>query len=602
MNNTKKKKLFTPIGLSGEKSRWIQWNKEQPIKDGKRINQYTDDGKKEGYWEEYRNGYLYSKGLYINDKKEGNWENYYSDGGLATKVPYKNDKMNGMWEQYFHEGQLRAKGLYKDGKEDGVWEHYFPNGDLYSRYLYDNGEVVEKLFMVETETPKKKLFAPIGLSGENSRWLKWNKEQPIKNGEPINQYTHDGKKTGYWEDYFDNGQLKSKGSYKNGIKDGIWEDYFYNGKLESKGSYKNGIKEGIWEYYWDNGQLGSKGSYKNGKLDGYWEDYGGNGKLESKGSYKNGEKEGIWEYYWDNGQLYSKGLYVNGKEDGIWMEYYNNGQLGSKGLYKNGKLVEKLPLTETKTPSFLLKEEMVLIREGNVQDYIENILSKIKNLPYETKKKYLTIAISTLLGYTSYPVIQSIIDKSPDKEAREITHRVLNQKDNLSMFNDGTKLHLSKKGLQHIVDEEKPKLIAYALSDGKITVGYGHAEPIGTTKLKVGQEITKEQAKQYLKQDLKVATDGVRRMFSEWKKQNKNYKVTQDMFDALVSLAFNMGVSGLRQSEMVRHLKSGDYKTAGQLIKQTNINPTKFPGLEGRRDKESNMFLSYLSQNNKINV
>ena len=43
--------------------------------------------------------------------------------------------------------------------------------------------------IVITENHKKKLFAPIGLSGEDSRWLKWNKEQPIKNGKPINQYT-----------------------------------------------------------------------------------------------------------------------------------------------------------------------------------------------------------------------------------------------------------------------------------------------------------------------------------------------------------------------------------------------------------------------------
>jgi GH24 family phage-related lysozyme (muramidase) len=298
----------------------------------------------------------------------------------------------------------------------------------------------------------------------------------------------------------------------------------------------------------------------------------------------------------------SKGPYKDDLKDGIWEEYYINGNLEFKGLYKDDELVKILPLYESKTPSFLLKEEMGLIREGNVQDYVNNILSKVKNLPYETKKKYLIIAISTLLGYTSYPVIQSMFDKSPDKETKEIVHRVMNKKDNFSMFKDGTKFRLSKKGFQHIMDEEKPKLIAYALGDGKITVGYGHAEPVETTKLKVGQKITKEQAKLYLKQDLKIAADGVRRMFNDWKKQDKNYKVTQDMFDALVSMAFNMGVSGLRNTNLVDHLRDGDYKTAGQLIKQTNIDNDSFPGLEKRRNKESNMFLSYLSQKNKINV
>ena len=47
---------------------------------------------------------------------------------------------------------------------------------------------------------------------------------------------------------------------------------------------------------------------------------------------------------------------------------------------------------------------------------------------------------------------------------------------------------------------------------------------------------------------------------------------------------------------------TGDYKTAGEIIKQTKIDPDTFPGLEKRRGRESNMFLSYLSQNNKINA
>jgi lysozyme len=152
------------------------------------------------------------------------------------------------------------------------------------------------------------------------------------------------------------------------------------------------------------------------------------------------------------------------------------------------------------------------------------------------------------------------------------------------------------------MDEEQPKLVAYSLGDGKITIGYGHAEPVETTKLKVGDKITKEQAKIYLKQDLKIAADGVRRMFRDWKKQNKNYKVTQDMFDALVSMAFNIGVSGLRNTTFVDYLRDGNYKTAGKLIKQTKINNDTFPGLEKRRNRESDMFLSYLSKNNKINV
>jgi antitoxin component YwqK of YwqJK toxin-antitoxin module len=92
-----------------------------------------------------------------------------------------------------------------------------------------------------TEQQKKKLFIPRKLSGEDSRWVDWNKDQPIKDGERINQYNvNTGEKDGYWEEYFDNGQLMYKGSFINGLRDGIWEWYWSNGQLMSKGSYKDG--------------------------------------------------------------------------------------------------------------------------------------------------------------------------------------------------------------------------------------------------------------------------------------------------------------------------------------------------------------------------
>jgi antitoxin component YwqK of YwqJK toxin-antitoxin module len=322
---SKKGKLFIPRRLSGENSRFIQWNKEQPIVDGVQINQYTHDGKKESIWEEYyENGQLESKGLYKDNIKTGIWEDYYTNGQLAGKGQFKNGKQDGIWEEYYENGKLSSKGLYKDGKYDGIWEYYYPNGQLSSKGLYKNGlrdgiceyydengqllykgsfkndKLIKELPITESEQSKKgKLFIPRRLSGENSRFIQWNKEQPIVDGERINQYTHDGKKTG------------------------------------------------IWEYYWDNGQLHSKGLFKNGKRDGIWESYHENGQLFSKGSYENDIKEGYWEFYWNNGQLWSKGLYKDGKKDGIWEEYHRNGQLISKGLFKDGKYVKKLPITES---------------------------------------------------------------------------------------------------------------------------------------------------------------------------------------------------------------------------------------------------------------
>ncbi len=262
-----KKKLFIPRKLSGEESRWADWNKMQPIVDGVRINQYDiNTGIKQGYWEKY-----------------------HSNGQLNYKGSFINGKYDGLWEVYYENGLLYYTGMYKNGKYDGIWEYYYPDGELMFKALYKDGKRIESL--KESEEPKKgKLFIPRRLSGENSRFIQWNKEQPIVDNVQINQYTHDGKKTGIWESYRGNGNLYSKGSYKNGLMDGYWEEYYPNGQLWIKGFYINGERDGIWEEYRSNGQLRIKGSFKNGKQDGIWEEYYSNGQLYSKGSYKNGKK------------------------------------------------------------------------------------------------------------------------------------------------------------------------------------------------------------------------------------------------------------------------------------------------------------------------
>jgi GH24 family phage-related lysozyme (muramidase) len=274
-----------------------------------------------------------------------------------------------------------------------------------------------------------------------------------------------------------------------------------------------------------------------------------------------------------------------------------------KKLFRNGIFVRDIPLTESKTPSFLLKEEMVLINEGNIQNYVNNIVSKIKHLPYNVKKKYITIAISTLLGYTSYPIIQSMFNNVSDNDVKEIINNTTKKKKTIKLkdprFKYPTKMRLSNKGWTHIKNEETVQLKAYSIGDGMITIGYGHAEPIKTSNITVGQEISKEFADSLLKRDLKWAADGVRRIFKDFKKQGIDVSITQDMFDALVSMAFNSGVGGLKKTEVIRQIKNNNLKRAGELIRNTNINK-KFPGLNKRRDKESDMFLSYLNKTNNI--
>ena len=54
-------------------------------------------------------------------------------------------------------------------------------------------------------------------------------------------------------------KLRFKGEFdENNKKHGYWEDYYVNGTLHSKGNYLNGFQDGYWEYYNDYGTLKSK--------------------------------------------------------------------------------------------------------------------------------------------------------------------------------------------------------------------------------------------------------------------------------------------------------------------------------------------------------
>jgi GH24 family phage-related lysozyme (muramidase) len=152
-----------------------------------------------------------------------------------------------------------------------------------------------------------------------------------------------------------------------------------------------------------------------------------------------------------------------------------------------------------------------------------------------------------------------------------------------------------------IYDKGEPVLRAYDLGDGAYTIGYGHAIFKGENegydflpkynKIKPGiTRITKNQAETLLKDDIKIAEDIINRILNDWEKENVKPKLTQGMYDAMVSMAYNMG-PGVRKTEFLQSIKRGDLKTAKEQIAQTSGHMfKKFPGLQIRREKEAQMF------------
>ena len=164
---------------------------------------------------------------------------------------------------------------------------------------------------------------------------------------------------------------------------------------------------------------------------------------------------------------------------------------------------------------------------------------------------------------------------------------------NDEIFKHAIKYSISDEAVDSIKQHEKLKLVGYSIGDGKITIGYGHAEPVRKSTYKVGQKISEQKAIELFKKDLKVAEDGVKRMFTQWFDEGIEVKITQGMYDSMVSIAFNAGVTGLRSSAFIKEVKKGNFMKAADLIPKTR-NSGKFGGLNARRKTEQNIYLSDL--------
>ena len=58
---------------------------------------------------------------------------------------------------------------------------------------------------------------------------------------------------------------KENGEIIKGQKEGIWEEYYWDGQLRSKINYKDGKQEGLWEYFNKDGSLNKTETWKNGE-------------------------------------------------------------------------------------------------------------------------------------------------------------------------------------------------------------------------------------------------------------------------------------------------------------------------------------------------
>jgi len=147
-------------------------------------------------------------------------------------------------------------------------------------------------------------------------------------------------------------------------------------------------------------------------------------------------------------------------------------------------------------------------------------------------------------------------------------------------------VRISHAGIALIKSFEGCKLEAYDDGVGVMTIGYGH-----TSGVKRGDKITQEEAERVLAEDDLPRYEKAVEQAITIPIGSANL-LTQNQFDAMVSLCFNIGQGNFRASTLVRKFCAGDVQGAADQFRRWNrAGGKESRGLTRRREAERALFL-----------
>lgn len=151
---------------------------------------YSEDGREADATIYHPNGFIASKGKYLNQLKEGKWKFYSAaqEGYLINEEEYTNNVRNGLSLKFYPDGKVAEKLSYINGHREGEWFQYFASGRVFIRSFYKNDML-----------------------------------------------------NGSFDVFFENGNKQFTGTYINNVREGTWLIGDENGTLLYKMDYVHGI-------------------------------------------------------------------------------------------------------------------------------------------------------------------------------------------------------------------------------------------------------------------------------------------------------------------------------------------------------------------------
>jgi len=144
---------------------------------------------------------------------------------------------------------------------------------------------------------------------------------------------------GIVSEYYPNGRVRSKVSFKDGVAHGKGIDYYLSGEVSEESDFERGQLHGASKLYRRNGLLWIETTYCHGRLNGVLRSYHDNGNPETEAEYTDDKLDGSYVKYDKYGCLQEKGTFKRGEKEGNYIIYHENGQPARIERYVEGKLV-----------------------------------------------------------------------------------------------------------------------------------------------------------------------------------------------------------------------------------------------------------------------
>jgi lysozyme len=143
-------------------------------------------------------------------------------------------------------------------------------------------------------------------------------------------------------------------------------------------------------------------------------------------------------------------------------------------------------------------------------------------------------------------------------------------------------MKISDHGINLICSFEGFRSMPYICPGGKVTIGYGHV--VHHKETYPYPQIPQDLGRQILAKDVSK--------FEEQLKSVVKVPLTQNQYDALVSLIFNVGISAFKKSKFLKKLNNKDYEGAAtEFDDWVHAGGKRLDGLVKRRRMEKDLFL-----------